>query len=775
MLWIGSFQGLIKIDQKPFKFNLYRKDTELNLDFGSNNIASLYKEDENKIWVGTWGAGLSILNRKTNQITQYNTRNKSSSFQLSDDNVLVIYPDSKERVWVGTSNGLYRYNKKDGVLKLCPVIEKTNGLNFLKQNRIYCIKESLNGTLWIGARHGLYNLNPATNQLITYFNLQSDSSEFSINTVYCVVEEKDNLWIGTDRGLVKLNLTTNKFKLYTTASKNVNKRISSNFVFSLLFDSYGTLWAGTTSGLDEYNEFKDEFTIYTEEQGLPNNLIYSILEGKEGNIWLSTNRGLVKFNRAENTFNGFDLADGLQSYEYNIGSSCKSLDNEMFFGGINGFNSFYPEAIIMNQSIPNIVITSFELITKKGVKHIYIDGDKSIDVSYNTNMFNIEFAALDFTFPQKNNYAYQISSSGEQGEWVMIGKRHIASFSNLPAGEYTFRVKGSNNDNIWNTRGASIIIVIESPWWRTKLAFVLYGIFTILSVYLWYLYRTRTLRHTNKILREKEQASLIVARQKEELIIKNKSITDSINYAKRIQESLMPSEKLFKRLLPQSFVYHRPKDIVSGDFYWVNERKGKVFVAAVDCTGHGVPGAFMSILGFELFRRITHEGKEDPAEILNAINKEFIDFFNDQENISLRDGMDITICVFDKKNFQLEFAGAINPIYVIRNNKINEIKGDRFSISLYQDIEKQSFKKYVFNLEKNDVVYMFSDGYADQFGGPEGKKYKYRRFRHLLLNIHKLPLEEQKAFLDESIENWKGNLEQVDDILIIGIVANFDN
>ncbi len=237
---------------------------------------------------------------------------------------------------------------------------------------------------------------------------------------------------------------------------------------------------------------------------------------------------------------------------------------------------------------------------------------------------------------------------------------------------------------------------------------------------------------------------------------------------------MMPSEKTFKRLLKDAFIFHKPRDIVSGDFYWIYERNNKVFVAAVDCTGHGVPGAFMSILGVELFRKVTQNPIEDPGKILSRISEDFSVIFSDIEDFSLKDGMDISFCVIDKANYVMQYAGAFNPLYLIRDNKIIEIKGNRFSVSMEKKQESLDFKTHDIPLERDDMIYIFSDGYADQFGGYEGKKFKYRRFRHMLLNIHKLPLDDQKSYLEESIEVWRGNYEQVDDILVIGIKANFN-
>jgi serine phosphatase RsbU (regulator of sigma subunit) len=264
--------------------------------------------------------------------------------------------------------------------------------------------------------------------------------------------------------------------------------------------------------------------------------------------------------------------------------------------------------------------------------------------------------------------------------------------------------------------------------------------------------------------------------QKEELTLKNKSITDSINYAKRIQTAMLPPYKLFKTIFPSSFILFMPKDIVSGDFYWVNKLGDRIFIAAVDCTGHGVPGAFMSIIGFELFRKITNiEGLSRPSDILNRLNEDFHEIFKDVDNVVLRDGMDVAFCSIDKKDMILEYAGAFNPLYLIRDNKIMEVKGDRFAIGLDEtNFKDQTFKNHIIPIQKDDIIYIFSDGFSDQFGGPDGKKYKYRRFRHLLLNLHQLPMEKQHEILENNVMEWRGEQEQVDDILVIGIKVDFN-
>jgi len=315
-------------------------------------------------------------------------------------------------------------------------------------------------------------------------------------------------------------------------------------------------------------------------------------------------------------------------------------------------------------------------------------------------------------------------------------------------------------------------LIVETPFFLTRLAKVLYIITVVVFIFLIFRWRTNRLRKANQELKEKEIIAQQVAKQKEELSVKNKSITDSLIYAKRIQEALLPSDTTIRNACPQSFVLYKPKDIVSGDFYWMNEKQDKLFIAAVDCTGHGVPGAFMSIIGLELLDNITNDqGIEEADKILYDLNKGIsLTLSKDAyDKRTIRDGMDISLCVIDRKKKQMQFAGAFRPLYLMRDNKIREIKGDRFSIGMMEDsMEKPMVNVHTIDLKEDDMVYIFTDGYADQFGGSEGKKYKYRRFRHLLLNIHKLPVEVQKDYLDKSIEEWKGELEQVDDILIIG-------
>lgn len=274
------------------------------------------------------------------------------------------------------------------------------------------------------------------------------------------------------------------------------------------------------------------------------------------------------------------------------------------------------------------------------------------------------------------------------------------------------------------------------------------------------------------------QRTAEVVKQKEELEEQRMQIeeyfvqvTDSIKYAKKIQEAILPPESYVRKLLPDSFILYRPKDIVSGDFYWLGETDDKVFFAAVDCTGHGVPGAFMSIVGYnQLKQAIITSGGESPAEILNHLNKGVTETLHQKDADSTsKDGMDIAICSLSKNSLELEFAGAFNPLYLLRNGEIIQYKADKFPIGSFVNDDDNSFANTKIQLEKGDQIYIFSDGYADQFGGPRGKKFMYKKFRDLLLEIQKQDLSQQKEALQNTLFEWMQDEEQVDDILVIGV------
>lgn len=277
----------------------------------------------------------------------------------------------------------------------------------------------------------------------------------------------------------------------------------------------------------------------------------------------------------------------------------------------------------------------------------------------------------------------------------------------------------------------------------------------------------KVIERTEEVVLQKKK----IETQNQKLEVLYKHVTDSIRYAKRIQEAILPPDNLVKQLLPKSFVLYKPKDIVSGDFYWLHQKNNKVFFAAIDCTGHGVPGAFMSIVGHNLLEDIvSNTNHATPATILDALNKGVLETLHNREAESTtKDGMDLALCSIDFDKMDLEYAGAYNPLYLIRKGVLQEIKGDKFPVGYFEGMGFQKFTNHNLKIEKGDCIYIFSDGYADQFGGADGKKFMMGKFRNLLATVCNLPIDQQRKILDKTIEEWRGDNEQVDDILVWGV------
>lgn len=286
------------------------------------------------------------------------------------------------------------------------------------------------------------------------------------------------------------------------------------------------------------------------------------------------------------------------------------------------------------------------------------------------------------------------------------------------------------------------------------------------------------LAETERILERKvEERTEEVVQQRDEMERQRlkleelyKDVTDSIRYAKRLQYSILPPQEVIRKVCPESFVLFKPKDIVSGDFYWFYQAEGKSLIAAVDCTGHGVPGAFMSLVGANgLNAAVKEHKKTTPGLILNELNKFVSESLNKaSEDNTVRDGMDISFITLDYHKMELEYAGANNPLYLIRDNEFIIVKADKFAIGSF-DPDKHEYETHTVKIQKGDVIYLFTDGYADQFGGVRGKKFLYKHFRDTLMEVHQKSMSVQHDFLKNQIEDWQGPYEQVDDILVIGI------
>ncbi|MBN2669883.1 MAG: SpoIIE family protein phosphatase [Bacteroidales bacterium] len=771
--WIGlNGKGLDKFSPKGIKFKSYKNSGNSGVKLTDNMIASLFANEE-EIWIGTWSSGLNILKRKSNEVIVIDTKGPQGR-NIVDDHVHAITKMPNDDIWIGTRNGISIYSHST---RNFYTFEDYFGIKLpdnLMKTRINIIKPYKDNLILIGSEKGLVYFS-ISDKSFSY--PMSTSSQNNIkSTVYDILIDYEYIWVATAEGLYKLDHNKNIVKSFITGddlgkkSDGTYSKPNSSGIYDIAKDKFSYLWLATESGLNKFNPKSETFQYYRKEnKGIPDNTIYELLLYQSQKLWFSTNRGIGMLNVQTDSIKTYTEYDGLQGLEFNNGASYASETGEFLFGGLDGFNVFFPDSIKENNVKPITTLLSYTVINHKGLSQTKsLFGVDEIHMSYSDNSIKIYFAALEFTNPLKNNYKYKLE--GLDDSWVDLETLNSVFFPSLRPGEYTLKVKGSNNDLIWGNE-TSLKIVVSYPFYDNIYAYFVYFLIVALIILkIWRSNRNKQLK-ANEEIRNKQLMNLRLEQQKEELDIQHTNMRDSINYAKHIQEAMLPSEYLFKKLLPESFVLYMTKDIVSGDFYWIAQKGTKIFVAAVDCTGHGVPGAFMSIIGFDLLKNIVRErGVDDPAEILNQLNFGVSDTFrkSNTDAQKVRDGMDMALCVIDQSKRTIEFAGAMNPICMIRNESISLIRGNRFSIGSFGDDENNKFEKYVINYEPGDTIYMFSDGYADQFGGPLGKKFKQKRFLHMLLNIHHLSMNKQKAELKENFIRWRDQIEQVDDVLVIG-------
>jgi serine phosphatase RsbU (regulator of sigma subunit) len=358
-----------------------------------------------------------------------------------------------------------------------------------------------------------------------------------------------------------------------------------------------------------------------------------------------------------------------------------------------------------------------------------------------------------------------------------------AYYNNLPAGNYDFIYKAKGKNNLWGY-AESFSFEIRTAWYATWI-FRLGMILLILCLaYLFYKGRIRAIEiQKNKLEQlvkertaELEEANTeieaqrdLATEQRDRITIQQKEIMDSIHYAQRIQKSMLPSSENLNNMLPEHFVLFKPRDIVSGDFYWAAKQNGCLYFTAADCTGHGVPGAFMSMLGIGFLNEIVNKiGCIEPNEMMNELRLYLIQALHQKgESGENKDGMDMVMCKYDPESSKLTFAAANNPLYHIRKGELIRHKGDPMPVAIHDKLDP--FTLHTINILPGDKIYIFSDGYPDQFGGPNSKKLMVKRFRQLILDSISSSMSEQCKFLDDSFENWKANTEQIDDVVVIGV------
>lgn len=771
-IWVGTLgNGLNKVNLKQKKFIHFQKKVNNSNSLSENYVRSICEDSDGKLWIGTLVGGLNEFDPKTMQFLHYKKDELLSDKSINDNNVwAVCYDKFINGVWLGTNNGLDFLDLKTKIFTHYVHTEKDP--TSISDNTIRNVFIDSKGNVWCGTENGLNKFNRETKQF-KYYN--KFNSNISNNTVWKISEDKEGkLWLATNDGLNCFDPETEKFEIFRQITGNINS-LSQNGVRTIHIEQNGTIWIGTQNGLNKLDPKTLKFTRYDESDGLPNPFIYSITEDQNGHLWISTNKGVSEFDKKE-SFKNYDIYDGLQDYEFNTNAAFRTHSGDIYLGGPNGFNKFNPTNLKTNNFIPPVEITSIKVMDKSLSNLNDVSEIKNISLNYNENIIYIEFAALDFTNPSRNRYIYKMEGFNE--DWVDAGNTRFITYTNLDPGEYTFMIKGSNSDGIWNEEAKTINIVIFPPFWQTWWFYTLCFIFIILSILVYIHQRTRNLIKTKFILEETvKQRTEEVELQKNELSQKNKDITDSINYAKRIQNSMIPDEKLFVESFSDAFVIYQPRDIVSGDFFWIasvhtsdDRNLNLKIVCAVDCTGHGVPGAFMSLIASELLNQtVKNKDVNSPADVLKFLNQRLPMALNKNSAEKIYDGMDISCCAIDLNNNKLYFSGANRPLWgVKKDGKFFELASTKASVGGYTSLE-QEFDNHSFTFETGDRVYLFSDGYADQFGGEKNKKIGTKRFRELIQSTTEGTMNDQKSELLNFLNKWKGNYEQVDDIMIIGI------
>ena len=764
-IWGSTNKGILKIRESRFPVrNFTTADSPFRMT--SNDVVALMvNEPGNKLFAGYNNNGFSVVDTRTLSGDSFTTIDGSpvkGFYTFKPEEYLVL---SEHDIEVFIPGG-----RRTSLFSRYTFMNK----ELVKDIRINCVYFDGEYGLWLGTSNGIQCIRLDSSRHYARPSFSYQGQRLVPGQVYDIQNDASgNIWFGTENGLVFLNPAKGNINRYTPYDVNL-LNTEHKAVYTIVTERAGVFWLGTSGGAYRFNTRTREFTALTRNSEIMNSNIKALSTDKRGNIWIGTENGLFHYARNTNTIRRYDNKDGLLNDSYTTVAAGNSQN--IYLGGPLGLSVLDASRISVEPKIPQVLISGIRFIENdRNQEDLFFQVSDTITLPWRRRPIMFEFAVLDLSRPELNQYRYSFGKIRHEQEWQALGTKNYVILDRLSPGKYRFRLTGSGSDGAWNTAVNSVVVIVEAPYWRSKYGLAVIMLAGILLITLFFRFWIRQFFNLSRENQEREMFAKQIMVQKEELTLKNKAITDSINYAKRIQTAMLPPYKLFKSIFPSSFILFMPKDIVSGDFYWVNKVGNKIFIAAVDCTGHGVPGAFMSIIGFELFRKITNiEGLTRPSDILNRLNDDFHEIFKDVDNVVLRDGMDVAFCSIDKKDMILEFSGAFNPLYLIRDNKIMEVKGDRFAIGLDEtNFREQTFKNHLIPIQKSDIIYIFSDGFADQFGGPDGKKYKYRRFRHLLLNLHQLPMEKQHEILENNVLEWRGEQEQVDDILVIGIKIDF--
>ncbi len=772
-LWFGSYGGgVTKYDGKSF--TVYTVSQGL----ANNTVWVITKDSKDNLWFGTYGDGVSKYDGTS--FTNYNTTNG-----LQHNTVRCIKEDKHGNIWFGTEGGgvsmfngstFTNYKTKQG----------------LPNNTIRCISEDRDGNLWFGTEGSgvsMFDGKSFTNYNTTHGLIN--------NVVRSICEDEDgNLWFATQAGLSCLvkhaKKNDNIFLNYTTANG-----LPDNYVTQIIPFENHKIIAGTNNGIAIFNAEAsiksasklDGLELYNVSNNYPvkdvnigQNAMY--IDSK-GVIWIGTGDDKTSLVRIDYTL----IEKKLTILKPEI-HSVKINEQKIDWYSLMDNNS---EKVAIDSAtlVQQQILTYGKILGKqeldsikkkyKGIRFNSISKfyalPQNLILPYEHNSITIEFNALELSKNFMINYQYMLE--GYDKAWSPVLKKTEASFGNINEGEYVFKLKAQSPNGIWS-EPITFKFKVMPPFYRTIWAYLIYLIGSILVLQFVIKWRMASFKkrqieletivevRTAEVVQQKEEAEY----QKELVQEKQKEIVDSINYAKRIQDALLSHDIFLKKNLPNHFVLFKPKDIVSGDFYWSTEYNNRFYLAVCDSTGHGVPGAFMSLLniGF-LNEAIKEKNIIKPHEILNYVRNRLIETISKEGQQDGMDGILISFQISDPiinhQSMFIEYAAANNTPVLIHNSELVPLIKDKMPVGKNDKLD--SFITHKFLLQKNDTLYLYTDGYADQFGGEKGKKFKSKQLNALLSSVCEEDINKQKEILEDKFLNWRGDLEQVDDVCVIGI------
>jgi ligand-binding sensor domain-containing protein/serine phosphatase RsbU (regulator of sigma subunit) len=778
-IWAGHLEGggITRLRNGNI-LNVFNKENGLNDD----NIYAIDEDNEGNILIATKFNGLAIL--KEESFSLFVTNEK----QFPSTEIWSFIEDKDKKLWFGTNNGVVIYDPK--------AVSKNNfsiipGEAYFKPSQVRFMKTDRDKNIWFGlADYGVCVFRTKTKKFEFPPNLNLLDNFKEITALE--VDKNNKLWIGTKSYLYLYNI-----KKETGTTILQGNGLQSSDITSIYVDKNNIKYIGSNNGL---TVVKDSVTKdcpkYDLEGATPN----CITGDDNGNIWIGTqNRGVICFKNGK-IGTKFSKNDGLLSDVINfiacfngslfvgtgVGMNRVDLKTHNIFtytkrNGLPGIETKRNAVYI--DSKKNLWIGTIggavrycpkyeKLVTTAPVSRINhfivnfdtIDVNRKLHFKYNQNSVVIDYSCVSLTNPDV--VIYKVKLEGVVNSHWQITSVPQSSYPMLPPGTYTFMVMARNYAGVWSSQPAEFTFTINPPFYKTWWFITACIVIGLIILFIYIKAREKKLIKEKRVLEEKViERTIEVVNINRQLELKNKDIVDSIQYASRIQNALLPPDLPFEN----SFYLFKPKDIVSGDFIWFYTHENMEWFAAVDCTGHGVPGAFMSIIGHSCLNKILQEYNiVEPASILNHLNEEIAETLHQyHKDNQIHDGMDIALASFDKDTKILQYSGAFNPLWLFRDHTLIESRANRYAIGLAPEIEK-NFTNHEIKIEKGDTIYLFSDGYADQFGGPDNKKLKIGYFKEILLGIQHLTMTEQKKHLDEFIENWRGNNIQLDDILVIG-------